>query len=81
MAAKSEVKPISWQQFRWLMEGLEIEQKSIILPAEKLPYINQKGVKTFYWVKVTPKSWTLTQDRNSVFYPEFLFYAVLSKRY
>ena len=32
---ESEVRPISWQQFRWLMEGLEIEQKSIILPAEK----------------------------------------------
>ena len=22
---ESDVKPISWQQFRWLMEGLEIE--------------------------------------------------------
>lgn len=32
---ESEVRPISWQQFRWLMEGLEIEQKSIILSAKK----------------------------------------------
>ena len=32
---KEEVKPISWQQFRWLMEGLELEQKSVIRPAEK----------------------------------------------
>ncbi|MGM9526044.1 MAG: IS66 family insertion sequence element accessory protein TnpB [Peptococcaceae bacterium] len=32
---ESDVKAISWQQFRWLMEGLEIEQKSAILPAEK----------------------------------------------
>ena len=32
---QKEVKPISWQQFRWLMEGLEIEQKSVLLPAEK----------------------------------------------
>ena len=35
---KDEVKPISWQQFRWLMEGLEIEQKSVILPAEKAAF-------------------------------------------
>ena len=27
---ESDVKPISWQQFRWLMEGLEIEQKSMM---------------------------------------------------
>jgi len=31
---ESDVKPINWQQFRWLMEGLEIEQKSMILPAK-----------------------------------------------
>ena len=30
----NEVKPISWQQFRWLMEGLEPEQKKAILPAK-----------------------------------------------
>lgn len=36
--SKDEVKPISWQQFRWLMEGLEIEQKSVILPAEKAAF-------------------------------------------
>ena len=30
----NEVKPISWQQFRWLMEGLELEQKTAILPAK-----------------------------------------------
>ena len=35
---ESEVKPTSWQQFRWLMEGLEIEQKSVILPAEKADF-------------------------------------------
>ena len=35
---ESDVKPISWQQFRWLMEGLEIEQKSRILPAEKADF-------------------------------------------
>ncbi len=35
---QNEVKPISWQQFRWLMEGLEIEQKSVILPAEKAAF-------------------------------------------
>ncbi len=32
--SESEVKPITWQQFRWLMEGLEPEQKSVILPAK-----------------------------------------------
>ena len=31
---QKEVKPISWQQFRWLMEGLELEQKTAIRPAE-----------------------------------------------
>ena len=37
-STQKEVKPISWQQFRWLMEGLEIEQKSVILPAEKAAF-------------------------------------------
>ncbi len=32
---ENEVRTISWQQFRWLMEGLEIEQKTTILPAQK----------------------------------------------
>ena len=32
---KSEVKPITWQQFRWLMEGLKVEQKQSIHPADK----------------------------------------------
>ena len=32
---ESELKPITWQQFRWLMEGLQIEQKKLIKPAEK----------------------------------------------
>lgn len=27
-----ELKPITWQQFRWLMEGLQIEQKKAIIP-------------------------------------------------
>ncbi len=35
---KDEVKTISWQQFRWLMEGLEIEQKSVLLPSEKAAF-------------------------------------------
>ena len=35
---ESDEKPISWQQFRWLMEGLEIEQKTLILPAEKASF-------------------------------------------
>ena len=30
---ESEVRPISWQEFRWLMEGLELEQKGAIKPA------------------------------------------------
>ncbi|MBQ6876143.1 MAG: IS66 family insertion sequence element accessory protein TnpB [Lachnospiraceae bacterium] len=32
--SQEEVKPITWQQFRWLMEGLELEQKTAIKPAE-----------------------------------------------
>lgn len=32
--SEDELRPISWQQFRWLMEGLKIEQKKLILPAE-----------------------------------------------
>lgn len=35
---ESEVKPITWQQFRWLMEGLEIEQKNLIHTAEKADF-------------------------------------------
>lgn len=30
---KSEVKPITWQQFDWLMSGLEIEQPKALKPA------------------------------------------------
>ena len=29
-----ELQPISWQQFRWLMEGLKVEQKLTINPAK-----------------------------------------------
>lgn len=36
--SKEEVKPITWQQFRWLMEGLVLEQKSAILPAKPAPF-------------------------------------------
>lgn len=32
---ESDLKVISWQQFRRLMEGLAIDQKSSILPAKK----------------------------------------------
>ena len=32
--SQEDVKPISWQQFRWLMEGLELEQKTAIRAAE-----------------------------------------------
>lgn len=32
---ESQVRPINWQQFRWLMEGLQIEQKQSIRPAHK----------------------------------------------
>lgn len=32
--SESELKPISWQQFRWLMEGLTVEQKKLIKPAQ-----------------------------------------------
>lgn len=32
---EKDAKPITWQQFRWLMEGLRIEQKQAIKPAEK----------------------------------------------
>ena len=30
---EQECRPISWQEFRWLMEGLRIDQKSAIKPA------------------------------------------------
>ena len=30
---KSEVKPITWQQFDWLMSGLEIEQPKALITA------------------------------------------------
>lgn len=33
--SKQEVKPITWQQFCWLMEGLEPEQKVTIKPSRK----------------------------------------------
>jgi transposase len=30
-----EAKQITWQQFRWLMEGLSVEQRKAILPSKK----------------------------------------------
>ena len=30
-----EVKPLTWRQFEWLMQGLEIEQPKAIKPATK----------------------------------------------
>ena len=32
---EDELRPLSWQQFRWLMEGLQVEQKYSIKPAHK----------------------------------------------
>ena len=32
---EDELQPITWQQFRWLMEGLQVEQKHSIKPARK----------------------------------------------
>ena len=31
---EDELLPISWQQFRWLMEGLNVEQKKVIKAAK-----------------------------------------------
>ena len=28
----NQCRPVSWQEFRWLMEGLQIEQKTVIKP-------------------------------------------------
>ena len=35
LRSEAELKPITWQQFRWLMEGLQVEQKQSIRPTEK----------------------------------------------
>lgn len=32
--SEDELKPITWQRFRWLMEGLKSEQKTVINPAK-----------------------------------------------
>ena len=32
---EDELQPITWQQFRWLREGLQVEQKHSIKPARK----------------------------------------------
>ncbi len=34
----SEVRPLTRQQLRWLLEGLEIDQKKTIPKAEKRPF-------------------------------------------
>lgn len=31
--SEAECRPITWQQVRWLLEGLKLEQKKIIKPA------------------------------------------------
>lgn len=33
--SEDDLKPITLQQFRWLMEGLQVEQKLVIRPAHK----------------------------------------------
>ena len=39
---ENDLKSISRQQFRWLMEGLSIEQKSVIFPAGKGGFLLEK---------------------------------------
>lgn len=34
---EDELRPLTWQQFRWLMEGLKPDQKNSIEQAEKGP--------------------------------------------
>ena len=34
----SEVRPLTRQQLRWLLEGLEIDQKNVIPDAQKRPF-------------------------------------------
>ena len=43
---ESEVKPITWQQFRWLMEGLQVEQKQSIKPAKTGDSVSVKVAET-----------------------------------
>jgi transposase len=31
---EEELRPLTWQQFRWLMEGLNIYQKKVIRPVQ-----------------------------------------------
>ena len=33
--SEAELKPITWQQFTWLMAGLKVEQKTSIKPANR----------------------------------------------
>lgn len=35
LCSEAELKPISWQQFHWFMEGLQVEEKQSIKPAQK----------------------------------------------
>ena len=41
---EEELTPITWQQFRWLMEGLQIEQKKVISPAAYISENIARGV-------------------------------------
>lgn len=36
--SERELKPITWQQFRWLMEGLKVEEKVKIQTASAAPF-------------------------------------------
>lgn len=40
---KSEVKPLTWQQFDWLMSGLEIEQPKAIAPYKNVDNLHPKN--------------------------------------
>jgi len=31
--SQSDIKPLTWQEFKWLMEGLELDQPKAIKPA------------------------------------------------
>ena len=36
--SSEEVRPLSWKEFNWLMDGLEVNQPKAIRPAQKADF-------------------------------------------
>lgn len=61
---KSEVKAITWQQFDWLMSGLEIEQPKALQAVSRLTCSLREHPKPLILLAFLPFSWYTYYSRS-----------------